>query len=95
MEHHAERDSPTIRSSGCAARRLPDSVPRIRAGYAGPGCDLGGLPAQFFLEYAGVAMTDGSLCEDAGRGFVRYSFATPRPIMIRTLEQMDAAPAKR
>jgi len=42
--------------------------------------DLGGQEAaEFFMERAGVAMTDGAQCGDVGRGFVRYNFATPRP----------------
>lgn len=53
--------------------------------------DLGGQPAQFFLDRAGVAMTDGALCGVAGEGFVRYTFATPRPIMRQSIEQMARA----
>ena len=52
-------------------------------------------PGQFFLERAEVALTDGNRCGEAGKGFARYNFATPRPIMIKTLEQMGAALAKR
>jgi cystathionine beta-lyase len=48
-------------------------------------------PGEFFLEKADVAMTDGSRCGQAGVGFVRYNFATSRPIMIQTIEQMGAA----
>jgi cystathionine beta-lyase len=55
--------------------------------------DLGDEPAAFFLENARVALTDGSLCGEAGTGFVRYTFATPRPIMVRTVEQMAKAVA--
>jgi cystathionine beta-lyase len=57
--------------------------------------DLGGAPAQFFLDRAGVAMTDGALCGAAGEGFVRYTFATPRPIMRRSVEQLARAAAGR
>ncbi|MGV8979078.1 MAG: MalY/PatB family protein [Cellulomonas sp.] len=57
--------------------------------------ELGDRPAQFFLDRAGVAMIDGTLCGDAGRGFVRYNFATPRPIMERTIEAMARALAAR
>jgi len=57
--------------------------------------ELGDRPGQFFLERAGVAMIDGALCGDAGRGFVRYNFATPRPIMERTIEAMARALAAR
>ncbi|CAN5333045.1 aminotransferase class I/II-fold pyridoxal phosphate-dependent enzyme [soil metagenome] len=57
--------------------------------------ELGERPAEFFLDRAGVAMTDGGLCGEAGRGFVRYNFATPRPIMERTIEAMAWALAAR
>lgn len=57
--------------------------------------ELGDRPAQFFLDRAGVAMIDGGLCGDAGRGFIRYNFATPRPIMERTIEAMARALAAR
>jgi cystathionine beta-lyase len=57
--------------------------------------ELGERPAEFFLDRAGVAMIDGALCGDAGRGFVRYNFATPRPIMERTIEMMARALAAR
>ncbi|HEY5515416.1 MAG TPA: aminotransferase class I/II-fold pyridoxal phosphate-dependent enzyme [Pengzhenrongella sp.] len=57
--------------------------------------ELGERPAEFFLDRAGVAMIDGALCGDVGRGFVRYNFATPRPIMERTIEAMARALAAR
>ncbi|TDE92629.1 aminotransferase class I/II-fold pyridoxal phosphate-dependent enzyme [Occultella glacieicola] len=57
--------------------------------------DLGPEPGGFFAEHASVALVDGSACGDAGTGFVRYNFATPRPIMVRALEQMGAALARR
>ncbi|QTE29405.1 MalY/PatB family protein [Pengzhenrongella sicca] len=53
--------------------------------------DLGEPAADFFMKNAGVAMTDGAKCGDAGRGFVRYNFATPRPIMEQTIEAMGKA----
>ncbi|MBX6355902.1 MAG: aminotransferase class I/II-fold pyridoxal phosphate-dependent enzyme [Micromonosporaceae bacterium] len=55
---------------------------------------LGDRPAEFFLDRAGVAMTDGELCGAAGRGFVRYTFATPRPIMRQSIEAMARALAR-
>jgi cystathionine beta-lyase len=56
---------------------------------------LGDHPAEFFLENAGVAMTDGALCGDAGKGFVRFNFATPRPILREAIERMARAVAAR
>ena len=53
--------------------------------------DLGPHPADFFLDRAGVALTDGQDCGDAGAGFVRYNFATPRPILQHTVERMASA----
>lgn len=48
-------------------------------------------PAEFFMENADVALTDGSRCGAAGKGFLRYNFATPQPIMTKTIEQMGKA----
>jgi cystathionine beta-lyase len=56
---------------------------------------LGDHPARFFLEHADVAMTDGPLCGEAGKGFVRFNFATPRPILEQAVRQMAQALATR
>ena len=48
-------------------------------------------PAAYFLEKAGVAMTDGALCGEAGRGFGRLNFALPRPILREAVERIAAA----
>ncbi|MGO1316637.1 MAG: MalY/PatB family protein [Cellulomonadaceae bacterium] len=48
-------------------------------------------PAAFFRDRAGVALTDGAACGDAGRGFVRFNLAMPRPVLTRAVEQMGAA----
>ncbi|WP_454085358.1 MalY/PatB family protein [Georgenia sp. Marseille-Q6866] len=56
--------------------------------------DLPGGPAQFFRREAGVALTDGTQCGEAGDGFARLIFATPRPILRQALEQMRAAVAR-
>ncbi|HEV7655463.1 MAG TPA: aminotransferase class I/II-fold pyridoxal phosphate-dependent enzyme [Mycobacteriales bacterium] len=48
-------------------------------------------PAPYFLEKAGVAMTDGALCGDAGRGFGRLNFALPRPILLDAVERIATA----
>jgi cystathionine beta-lyase len=83
---------------------LADQIPDI--GYTAPegtylawlDCrtlDLGDHPAEFFLERAGVALTDGPLCGGAGAGFARYTFATPRPVLERTVAQMAAALRRR
>jgi len=52
---------------------------------------LGDHPADFFLEHAGVAMTDGPACGEAGAGFARYNFATPRPLMEQAVRRMAQA----
>jgi cysteine-S-conjugate beta-lyase len=52
-------------------------------------------PGAFFLEQAGVALTDGALCGAAGRGSVRLNVATPRPVLEQAVEQMGAALAAR
>ncbi|HEY6748664.1 MAG TPA: aminotransferase class I/II-fold pyridoxal phosphate-dependent enzyme [Mycobacteriales bacterium] len=48
-------------------------------------------PAPYFLEKAGVAMTDGARCGEAGRGFARFTFALPRPILREAVERMGDA----
>ncbi|HEV3382607.1 MAG TPA: aminotransferase class I/II-fold pyridoxal phosphate-dependent enzyme [Trebonia sp.] len=55
--------------------------------------DLGidGSPAEFFLDKARVALTDGAACGDAGRGFARLTFATPRPILSEMIRRMGEA----
>jgi cysteine-S-conjugate beta-lyase len=55
------------------------------------GLDLRPGPAAFFLERAGVLATDGGDCGDAGQGFLRLNFATPRPILAQMIRQMGAA----
>jgi len=52
-------------------------------------------PADFFRERADVAMTDGSSCGDAGVGFMRFIFATPRPIIEQAVRQMADAVKRR
>jgi cystathionine beta-lyase len=52
---------------------------------------LGDHPSEFFLEHAGVALTDGRACGGVGAGFARYNFATPRPVLERTVEQLARA----
>ncbi|MGN6742937.1 MAG: MalY/PatB family protein [Amnibacterium sp.] len=55
--------------------------------------DLGieGSPADFFREHASVALTDGSMCGAAGEGFLRFIFATPRPIIEQAVRTMAEA----
>lgn len=55
--------------------------------------DCGGLglttpPGQYFLEHAGVSVTEGALCGVAGEGFVRLNFATPAHILETLLTEM-------
>ncbi len=52
---------------------------------------FGGTPAEFFAERAGVVLTEGGLCGDAGTGWVRLNFATPAPILRRIVAAMGAA----
>jgi cystathionine beta-lyase len=56
---------------------------------------LGDRPAEFFREQAGVALTDGLLCGEAGAGFVRHNLATPRAILERSVDQMADAVRRR
>lgn len=56
---------------------------------------LGDHPAEFFLEHAGVATVDGPACGEAGAGFARYNFATPRPLIEQAVRQMGQAVRRR
>lgn len=61
------------------------------------GLDLGGFsgtPTEFFAEFAGVILSEGAHCGDAGAGFVRLNFGTPAPILRKIVEQMGAALAR-
>nr|NLI50212.1 aminotransferase class I/II-fold pyridoxal phosphate-dependent enzyme [Propionibacterium sp.] len=53
-----------------------------------------GNPRQFFFDHARVALTDGDLCGEAGRGFVRLNIATPTPILREILDRLAAAAAE-
>jgi cystathionine beta-lyase len=52
---------------------------------------LGDHPAEVLLGRAGVALTDGPLCGAVGRGFARYTFATPRAVIEETVERLADA----
>jgi cysteine-S-conjugate beta-lyase len=57
------------------------------------GLALPEAPGDFFRRRAGVVVTDGRACGRAGAGWARYTFATPRPLLERAVEQMAAAVA--
>ncbi|MDQ1512798.1 MAG: cysteine-S-conjugate beta-lyase, partial [Microbacteriaceae bacterium] len=48
-----------------------------------------GSPADFFAERAGVALTDGAACGTPG--FLRFVFATPRPVIEEAVQRMARA----
>ncbi|MEE1619821.1 MalY/PatB family protein [Zafaria sp. J156] len=52
---------------------------------------LGRNPARFFRHQAGVATVGGTDCGEAGRGYVRLNFATPRPVLEAIVHRMGAA----
>jgi len=52
---------------------------------------LGESPARFFQDRADVVLTPGEDCGDAGRGFVRFNFAMPRPLIRVAVERMAKA----
>jgi cysteine-S-conjugate beta-lyase len=54
---------------------------------------IGASPGEFFLDRAGVLLTDGQACGDAGRGHVRINFATPRPVLAEIVRRMAGAVA--
>lgn len=48
-------------------------------------------PQAYLQREAKVCYTDGALCGDAGAGFVRANFATPRPVLEQMLERTVTA----
>lgn len=56
---------------------------------------LGGDLGEWFREEAGVAMTDGAACGEAGIGFTRFVFAMPRPIMREAIMRISRALERR
>lgn len=53
--------------------------------------DIPGVPAEFFLERARVAVNDGAWFGKGGEGFVRFNFAAPRARVQEALERMKTA----
>jgi cystathionine beta-lyase len=52
---------------------------------------LGEKPADVIRERAGVALTDGAACGEAGRGFVRLILATPQPVLEEVVDRLGRA----
>ena len=52
---------------------------------------LGDAPADVVRERAGVALTDGAACGEAGRGFVRLILATPQPVLEEIVDRLARA----
>jgi cystathionine beta-lyase len=82
------------------AERLADRLPSV--GYRPPeatylawldcrALDLGDDPARVFLDDGRVALYPGPHFGDIGRGFVRFNFATARPIIAEAVDRMAAA----
>lgn len=47
--------------------------------------------AGLFRRIAGVAMTEGAECGEAGRGHLRFNFALPRPVLEEAIERLTRA----
>jgi cystathionine beta-lyase len=45
-------------------------------------------PAHYFAKTAGVSVTDGALCGEAGEGHIRLILATPRPILREIVSRL-------
>lgn len=58
------------------------------------GCGLD-QPGEFFLHHARVALNEGTMFGDNGRGFARLNFATSRKLLDEALQRMADALAKR
>jgi cystathionine beta-lyase len=55
---------------------------------------VAGTAQRYFLEQAGVQLSDGADFGETGRGFVRLNFATSRAVLESILERMDEAIAR-
>ncbi|CAA9252922.1 MAG: Cystathionine beta-lyase, type II [uncultured Actinomycetospora sp.] len=55
------------------------------------GLELGEPPSAFFVREAGVVMTDGAACGEAGRGGMRLNLAMARPVLAEALDRISAA----
>lgn len=47
-----------------------------------------GKPGDFFLKEARVALNDGEMFGQGGKGFVRFNMGTPRSLLVESLERM-------
>ena len=56
--------------------------------------DLPGGPFEYFLEHAGVALSDGVPFGEAGIGHARLNFATSRKLLEQILERIASAVEK-
>jgi cystathionine beta-lyase len=52
---------------------------------------LPAAPADFFGDHADVAVVDGARCGPPGEGFVRFNFATTRPLLEQMVTRLAAA----
>ena len=89
-------DESRTRFGELLAERLPQIGYRAPEGtYIGwldvRALELGDKPADAILERAGVALTDGAACGEAGEGFVRLILATPQPVLEEIVERLAAA----
>lgn len=50
-----------------------------------------GALARWLQRRAGLAVTDGAACGEAGRGFVRVTLATPRPLVVDAARRIASA----
>lgn len=79
--------------SATLAEELPEAhVQRVDGTYLA-WVDLGtyGLPRElgrFFREHAEIAVIDGADCGEAGRGYIRLNYATPRPVLAEILRRL-------
>jgi cysteine-S-conjugate beta-lyase len=85
--HTKPRSDPTVPPARPHTKPRSDpTVPPARP-RTEPRSDL----EEFFLSRAGVLATDGALCGEAGRGFLRLNFATPRPVLTEMIRRMGKA----
>ena len=87
-------------SRGLLQRRLEADLPQVRhrppegtyiAWLDVRALDLGDAAAAAVVERAGVALTDGPACGQAGRGFLRLITATPQPVLDEFVDRLAKA----
>lgn len=94
LEMNRRRFAELVRELPGVAHRPPEGtyLAWLDLRSAGPdGAGWGDHPARELRRRAGVALTEGAACGDAGRGFVRFNLAMPRPLLEEAVDRIGTA----